>query len=238
MSEYTPAERIILPMSFSTSTHLFLACSCYTPFTGWRTYFQAFALPHPDECRRLTSTSTPLSLSHCGVISGINIHGIAVLHDTVLDPSTRGALIAIRVNAFESSCPVSSLLKHGILRLRGPAHTSHDHHSEIGTITFQVVGLLSYSQIPFLRPSFNGVGRAFNAYKKGSDWIVVALDYDVHLDGDDNKNERKAKVVEYPSILRFPTPRTLLDYDPYFGRICLRSAITECNVIEIFDLSV
>ena len=224
--------------SISTSTHLLLARSFYTP-AGWSTFFEAFALPPPDIHRRLASASTSISLepSHRGTIPGINVGKALLLHDSILDPTTQDVLIAIRVRAFETTRPFTSLLRHGVLRLSS-ALACHD-DPEIGAITFQLHGPLGQvSQMPFLHPSFNGTGRAFYTLEPG---ILSALEYDLHgsSSGDGEGEKHAAMVTVYPSILRFPTPRrALLDYDPYFGRICLQSGMAKYSVIEILDLAV
>jgi hypothetical protein len=227
---------ITWPMSVSTSTHLLLAGSFYTQAAGWCTFFQAYTLPPPHPHRRFTPTSTPLSPSHSGLISGIKVCDNVLLHDAILDTTTQDVLIAIRVHAFETSRPRTPLSKHGILRL-STATTRHDH--EVGTVIFQLLGSLGQlSQAPFFHPSFNGTGRVFYMRELDSyGRVVSALEYDLRASGGEDE-AHKAKVMEYPSILRFPTPHTLLDYDPYSGRICLRFVMAKYSVIEILDLAV
>lgn len=248
-------EEVNPPTSISTSTHLLLASSFYTQATGWSTFLQAFPLPHPNTHRRSTppSSSTPLSPSHQGIIPGINICSIVLLHDAVLDGSTQDVLITIRVHAFEPSRPRSSLSRYGVLRLSGTAHghgrgmsSSSSRATDsgaLGTVTFRVLGSFGQPELfrtPFLHPSFNGAGRVFYTHEPGS-YVVAALEYDVHggVDGGGGDDgEPEATVIEHPCIKRFPTSRTLLDYDPYSGRICLQSAMSRYSVIEILDLAV
>ncbi|KAF8556469.1 hypothetical protein OG21DRAFT_1506574 [Imleria badia] len=224
------ATEITLSKAFPTSTHLLLAQSFYTRAAGWSTFFQAFALPLPDAHRRLTSTLTSISPSHRGIIPGINVRETVLLHDSILDPPTQDVFIAIRVHAFEPARPLPS--KHGIVHL----HTSRDH--EVGTIAFELLGSLGqFSQTPFLHPSFDGTGRVFYALESGSYGIVSALEYDLHASSGDD-DELEAKITEHPCVLRTSTPRTLLDYDPYFGRICLQSGVgSQHSMIEVFDLA-
>ena len=42
----------------------------------------------------------------------------------------------------------------------------------------------------------------------------------------------------HPSILQFPDPHKILDYDPYSGRIRHQSVIVVDRMIEILDLVV
>ncbi|KAF8437083.1 hypothetical protein L210DRAFT_3641060 [Boletus edulis BED1] len=234
LPNWNAVEEFTSPTSISTSTHVLVAVSFYTRAAGWSTFFQAFSLPPPHTHRYSIPASTPLSLSHRGLIPGINLPEIVLLHDAILDSTTQDVVIAIRVHAFESSRPRSPLSKHGILRLSA-VQPPGDH--EVGTITFRLLSPIGHPRAFFLHPSFNGTGRAFYTLEPGSHGIVSALEYDLRTRGYDD-GEQEAKVVEYPSILRFPTPRTLLDYDPYAGRICLRSTMTKYSVIEILDLAV
>ncbi|KAF8556470.1 hypothetical protein OG21DRAFT_1483087 [Imleria badia] len=186
--------------SISTSTHLILARSSWTPAAGWSSFFEAFALPPPDPHRRFTSTSTPLSPSHRGTIPRLDVSETVLLNDSILDPTTQDILVAIRVHAFEPSHPLSP--KHGVLRLSGaPTSDAHDH--EVGNITFQLLGPLGHSRVPFPHPSFNGTGRVFYTREPGPYGIVSALEYDLHASRGDEEAQ-SATVVEYPSILRFP----------------------------------
>lgn len=238
MPEWTSIEEITSPTRISTSTHLILARSFYTQAGGWCTFLQAFTLPDPNAHSHFAPPSIPLHPSHSGIISGINVRDSILLHDAVLDGSTQDVLITVRVHAFEPSRPRRPLSRYGIFRLGG---TSQD---ELGTVGFRLVGSLGeLSRTPFLHPSFNGAGRAFYTLEPGLYGIVAALEYDVRGGGGgdgegEDKEEPEAKVIEYPSILRFPTPRTLLDYDPYSGRICLRSSMAKYSVIEVLDLAV
>lgn len=217
--------------SISTSSHLILARSLYTLAAGWSTFFQAFALPLPNSHEHLRFT--PLSHSHRGIIPGMNVRDVVLLHDAILDPSTQDTLITIRVHAFEPSRPHVALSKYGTLRL-GKSRS----RNEVGTIAFQLVGSLGQlSRTPFFHPSFNGIGRAFYTLEPSSFGIIAALEYDVRTDGT-RADEAVAKVVEYPSVIRFQTLRTLSDYDPYSGRICLQSSMAKYRVIEILDLAV
>ncbi|KAG8215020.1 hypothetical protein J3R82DRAFT_8428 [Butyriboletus roseoflavus] len=228
-------DEITPPTSISTSTHLLLARSFYTQAVGWNTFLQAFTLPHPNTHRHFAPPSTPLRPSHRGIIPGINVRDSVLLHDAVLDGPTQDVLITVCVHAFEPSRPRRHLSRYGILRL-GVAS-----REELGTVAFKLLGSLgqlSRARMPFLHPSFNGAGRAFYTIEPGLYGIVAALEYDVRGGGGGNDDEPEAKVIEYPSILRFPTPRTLLDYDPYSGRICLRSAMAKYSVIEVLDLAV
>lgn len=236
MPEWRGITDITRPISVSTSTHLLLAGSFYTQAAGWSTFLQAYALPPPHTHRRFTPTSTPLSPSHRGIIPGINVCDTVLLHDTILDPTTQDVLITIRVHAFEPSRPRTPLSKHGILRL-STVTTPHDH--EVGAVAFQLLGSLGQlPQAPFLHPSFNGTGRVFYTREPDSFWRVIsALEYDLRTSGGEDQ-AHEAKVMEYTSILLFPTPCTLLDYDPYSGRICLRSVMAKFSVIEILDLAV
>lgn len=233
MPQWTSIEDITSPRSISTSTHLVLARSFYTRAAGWSTFIQAFALSHLNPHRDFT----PLSPSHQGIIPGINVRDTVLLHDSVLDASTQDVLITIRVEAFEPSRPRSSLLRYGMLRLGGTTRgTSSSSHDKLGTVALRLLGSFGpVSQVPFLHPSSNGAGRAFYMSSYG---IVSVFEYDVHGGGGGEDDEREAKVIDYNSILRYQTPRTLLDYDPYSGRICLRSAMAKYSVIEIWDLAV
>ncbi|KAH0836407.1 hypothetical protein J3R83DRAFT_8008 [Lanmaoa asiatica] len=234
-TEWPSINELTPPTSISTSTHLLLAVSFYAQATGWSTFIQAFTLPHPDTRRSFTPASTPLSPSHSGIIHGIYLRDRVLLRDAVLDPATQDVLITIRVHAFEPSRPRSPLSKYGILRLGSTAHsTSPD---RVGTVAFRLLGFLGQlSRTPFLHPSFNGTGRAFYTPERR---IIAALEYDVPRDGGGGgDDEPEARVIEYPSILRFSTPCRLLDYDPYSGRICLQSAMAKYRVIEILDLAV
>ncbi|KAF8142005.1 hypothetical protein EV363DRAFT_1468924 [Boletus edulis] len=232
-----PERRLVregtLFKGISTSTHLVLARSFYTEAAGWSTFFQAFTLP-TSHIRCSPPTSVPLSPSHHAVIPGINVRlfGSLLLHDAVLDASTQDVLIAIRIHTFESSRPRVSISQHGILRL-STTHTTRG--QEVGTIAFQLLGPFSHSQMLFVHPSFNGVGRLFYL---SSDRVIAALEYGIYAGGGSNgDHEHGAKVVDYPSLLQFPTPRSLMDYDPYSGRICLRYAIGNNCTFEIFDFS-
>ena len=232
MPEWT-AIKTTWPMSVSTSTHLLLGVSFYTP-AGWRTFLQAYALPPPHtHYHRFTPTSTPLDPSHRGIIPGISAHDTVLLHDAILDPVTQDALIAIRVDAFEPSRPYTPLAKHDILRL-STANTS-----QVGTVTFRLLGSLGHSPAPFLHPSFNGTGRVFCTHQVGPyGKFVAALEYDLHANVGDDDEAHEAKVTEYLSILRSPTTRRLLDYDPYSGRICLQASQGKHSTIEILELAV
>ena len=235
MLEWRSIREITLPKAISTSTHLLLAQSFYTRAAGWSTFFQAFALPLPDTNRPLTSTSisTPLNTSHRGVIPGINVRETILLHDSIPDPITQEVFIAIRVHASEPARPRSLPSKYGIIRLRTPCDEA------VSTITFQLLGSLGqFSQTPFLHPSFDGTGRVFYALESGSYGIVSALEYELLADSGDDDDESEAETMEFPCVLRTSTPRTLLDYDPYFGRICLQSGVgQQYSVIEVLDLS-
>lgn len=213
--------------SISTSTHLVLARSFYTLAGGWSTFFQAFALPHPNTHERFT----PLSHSHRGIIRGIIVRDVVLLHDAVVDPSTQDILITIRVHAFEPSRPHVALSKYGTLRLDRP-------HDEVGTITFRLLG--SFGQLSrtlSFHPSFNGTGRVFYTIEPSSFGIIAALEYNVRSHGG-RVDKPHANVMEYPLVLRFQTLRTLLDYDPYSGRVCLQSTMAKYRVVEILDLAV
>ncbi|KAN0088836.1 hypothetical protein V8E55_005893 [Tylopilus felleus] len=237
VTEHISTDFPTLPTSISTSTHLVLAWSYQSgAYGGWRTIFQAFEIHPTDTHYRFTSTSTPLSPSHSGIISDIHVSDTVLLHDSIFDPSTQDTLIAIRVCALESSSPPSFFLKHGILRLSA-APASDDH--KIGTITFQLLGSFGrLSETPLLHPSFHGIGRAFYLLEPGLHGIISVLEYDLGASASGkNYGEQEAKVVEYPSVLRLPTPRRILDYDPYSGLICLQPLMKR-DEVEIFDLSV
>ncbi|KAG6374724.1 hypothetical protein JVT61DRAFT_4095 [Boletus reticuloceps] len=231
MPERELIKKITAPKSISTSTHLVLAWSFYTEAAGWCTCFEAFALPTTHTHHYPTAVSTHLDPSHQGIIPGISVRvkGTLLLHDAVLDSSTQDVLIAIRVRTFR---PRTSLSQHGILRL-GTIHGDR----EVGTIAFQLLGPFLNRQIPLLRPCFNGTSRVFYTRNKDAHWIVGALEYNLHASSNEVDGEHGAKVVTHPCVLQFPTQRTLLDYDPYYGRICLRYTTANYTAIEILDLS-
>ncbi|KAF8449409.1 hypothetical protein L210DRAFT_2663152 [Boletus edulis BED1] len=215
-------ERPVLSI-ISTSTHVVIATAFYAiATTGWRLLFQAFALPPPHPYHHSTSSSIALSPSHRGLIPG-TIGSCHTLRDAVIDPTTQDVLIAVQIHS-----------SYNILRLSA-AHASRDH--EFGTITLQSLGPFGHSGMRLLHPSFHGTGRAFGTLKQPSHTAVSAVEYDVRTRDDDSEVD-EAKFMEYPSILRFQTPRKLLDYDPYTGLLCLRSATKPYNIIEILDLAV
>ena len=227
------------PMSISTSTHLVLARSFYTQAAGWCTFVQAYALPPPHAHRRSTPTSTPLSPSHRGIIPSISVDNTVLLQDVILDPITQEVVIAIRVHAFSLSRPCLPVSKHGNLRL-GTANAPHG-HEVVGTVAFQLLGRFGrLSGVPFIYPSFNGTGRVFYLIESGASGFasLVALEYDLSASGGINEPEHGAKVKEYLWVMRFPTPRVLLRYDPYSGRICFQFSMAKYSVIEILDLAV
>ena len=199
------------------------------------TFLEAFVLPSAHANPGSATTSVLLSPSHRGIAPGINVRESVLLHDAVLDPTTQDILIAIRVHAYEPSRSHGSRSQHGILRL-SCTRTSDDHGSEVGTITFQLLGSLGkFSQTPFVYPSFNGTGRVFYGLESG---VISVLEYDLHASNGDGEHE--ARVTQYPSILRVSRLHTLLSYDPCSGRLCLGSSMGRynMNVIEILDLAV
>ena len=220
-----PEDTSFFISTISTSTHIILARSFYVPATGWSTIFNSYALPLPTT----HAGSTPLELSHRGIVPESLSDHLVLLHDAICDPSTQNILVTIRLSIFDSSCCDVPLFKHGTLCLR------RSHPGQVGTITFQALGPLGkFPRDLFDRPSFNGIGRAFHTVPP-THRIVAAFEYDVRGGG---KDKMEGKVREYPSILRFPTSRRLLDFDPYGGRICLQSTMKGYNVIEIWDLCV
>ncbi|KAF8437080.1 hypothetical protein L210DRAFT_2353983 [Boletus edulis BED1] len=64
-------EEFISSSSISTSTHVLMAISFYGSTAGWRTFFQAFALPppHPHNNSIPTPTPTAIGPSHRGTIT-------------------------------------------------------------------------------------------------------------------------------------------------------------------------
>ena len=231
---------VAMPKCISTSTHLLLIKSFYSRAVGWNTFFQVFVLPPPKINHSSAPASITLSCSHKGIIPDINVGGGVLLHDAVIDPSTQDVLIVIRAVVYEPSRCQSPISKHGILLLSS-APTSHD---EVGTVAFHPLGSLGHHpRILFHLPSFDGTGRMLYMFEQSPYYIVSAFEYDLHAKcGDNDDGEHEAKGVHYPCVLRFPTTprRTLLDYDPYSGRICFEYTITmpEASVIEIFDLAV
>ncbi|KAG9309500.1 hypothetical protein JVU11DRAFT_10471 [Chiua virens] len=246
--EWTAIEDTLTPpTSISTLTHLLVARSFYAQATGWNTFLQAFTLPLPNDTHhhRPALLSSPLlNPSHQGIIRGINMRDSILLQDAILDLSTQDVFITLRVHAFEPSRPHSPVSKYGFLRLAASPSTSHTSHAfdcgvGLGAVAFNLLGSLGqFSRTPFLHPSFNGAGRVFYTLEPGSNGIVAGLEYDVRGGGAQSPDEHVAKVVEHPSILRFSTPRTLLDYDPYSGRLCLQLTMGKYRVIEILDLAV
>ncbi|KAF8449420.1 hypothetical protein L210DRAFT_3641004 [Boletus edulis BED1] len=217
ITESAPIEGRILPTSISTSTHVVLALS-YLSDDRWRTYFQAFALP-PSNTHRGTSTSAPLNPSHSGVIFDIQIHDYALLHDAIVESPTQDVLIAIQVQPTTTPNPAR---RHGILRL-----------STDGTITFQLLGSLGQtSYMCSAHSSFHGMGRAFMLEVTGAGGFIGALDYYLRPGGNE------IEVSESRNKMRCAARHSILDYDPYSGRICLGSYLSSNTVIEIMDLAV
>ncbi|KAG6374696.1 hypothetical protein JVT61DRAFT_4065 [Boletus reticuloceps] len=234
-------EEFISSSSISTSTHVLMTRSFYGSTAGWRTFFQAFALPppHPHNNSIPTPTPTALGPSHRGLVPGIKLSNTVLLLQDAVDPTTQDVLIAIRVHMVEPSQPRTPLSKHGVLRLSA-FDSSSDH--PIGTITFQPLGPFSHSRIA--HPSFTGTSRVFYMkHKQESRAVISALEYDVRARAHGNRNSDddeapEAKVVEYPGILRLPTKQILFDYDPYSGRICLLSDMETHSVIEVLSFGV
>ncbi|KAF8437075.1 hypothetical protein L210DRAFT_3647402 [Boletus edulis BED1] len=192
--------------SISTSTHVVMGRS-YFSGDGRRTFFQAFSLPPSNnQC-----PSTSLSPSHRGVISDIEVFDNALLHDAIVDSSTKDVLITIRVHTRAAG---GLKCEHGILRL-----------STDGTITFQLLG------------SFHGSGRAFTFELAGHHGLISAVDYDLRASGND---DNETKVAEYPRVVRCSSYHDLEDYDPYSGRLCIARHISNLYppVIEIVDLAI
>ncbi|KAG6370935.1 hypothetical protein JVT61DRAFT_10798 [Boletus reticuloceps] len=220
ITEFLPMH--YLPTSISTSTHVVMGRS-YCSGDGRRTFFQAFPLPPAN----IQCSSTPLSPSHRGVIFDIEVFDNALLHDTIVDSSTKDVLITIRVHTRATG----HLWKceHGILPL-----------STDGGITFQLLGPLGQiSRFPFYRPSgsFHGSGRAFIFKVAEPHGLISALDYDLRASGND---DNETKVAEYPRVVRCSSRHDLLDYDPYSGRLCLARYPKNLSppVIEIVDLAI
>ncbi|KAF8449463.1 hypothetical protein L210DRAFT_583703 [Boletus edulis BED1] len=236
-------EEFISSSSISTSTHVLMAISFYGSTAGWRTFFQAFALPplHPHNNSIPTPTPTAIGPSHRGLAPGIKLSYTVLLQDAVIDPTTQDVLIAIRVHMFEPSQPRTPLSKHGVLRLSA-VDSSSDH--PIGTITFQPLGPFIHPRIALDHPSFTGTSRVFYMrLKRGWRYVISTLEYDVRARAHGNRNgdddgAHEAKVVEYPDILRLPTKQILFDYDPYSGRICLLSDMEQHSVIEVLSFGV
>ncbi|KIJ20631.1 hypothetical protein PAXINDRAFT_95698 [Paxillus involutus ATCC 200175] len=225
-AESTNAEEFTETTGFSTSTHLILSTSFYSPMTGWCTHLEAFAIPPPTQLQHLPDSSS-LSLSHSGFIPAITLNQGVLLHDSIVDPATGDVLIKIRAHSFEPDRPRNSISSYGTLRL----HNTHSTQS-VGTIEFHNLGPFGQlARTPFLHPSLNGKGRTFYTVEPGIYNKVSALEWDV-------SDESQAKVVEYPSILRFPSTRTLLDYDQYQGRLCLRYMMPKYRIIEILDFAI
>ncbi|KAF8141998.1 hypothetical protein EV363DRAFT_41426 [Boletus edulis] len=207
--------------SISTSTHVVMGRS-YFSGDGRRTFFQAFSLPPSNnQC-----PSTSLSPSHRGVISDIEVFDNALLHDAIVDSSTKDVLITIRVHTRAAG---GLKCEHGILRL-----------STDGTITFQLLGDLGQlSHSPSHRPSgsFHGSGRAFTFELAGHHGHISAVDYDLRASGND---DNETKVAEYPRVVRCSSYHDLEDYDPYSGRLCIARHISNLYppVIEIVDLAI
>ncbi|KAF8142060.1 hypothetical protein EV363DRAFT_1426031 [Boletus edulis] len=217
------------PMCISTSTHIVLANSLYSRAAGWHTFFQAFALPTPHTHCHLTLVSTPLTPSHHGVIPGTQVNG-TLLHDAVLDSSTQDVLITIFVETFEPSRPRIPLPGYGTLRL-STTHVARDH--EVGTIAFQPLGPLNHPPFYPHRPCFSGTGRVFYLTRKGSNWIIAALEYDLF-----GRDSGATQTTRYLHALRFPNPfdQVIMDYDPYAGQICLHTT-ADGSSIKVFDFS-
>lgn len=153
-----------------------------------------------------------------------------LLHDSVFEATTQDTLIAIAVRTFDSPTSPNPVLKYGVLRLR---NTPKSH--EVGTIAFQLLGSLGQLSRPsFLYPSFNGTGRVFFMQQSGARGTISMFEYNLRMGGDDGVQD--AKVVEYPSILQFPTSPRFLDYDPYSCRICVQPAML-CDTVEIYELA-
>lgn len=236
MTEGTHYSRVTSPKTISTSTHVLLVWSAYDLGAGWSTFFQAFALPPSDTYPHFISAPTPLNHSHFGIATNMHVGDIALLHNSILDPTTQDVLISIQVR---SGCPAYPFVSHGILRLTA-APTSCDHDSEIGTLTFQLLRSFGqHSRMPLfkLNPSLNGIGRVF--YISLPEMFLSALEYGLHTDSDDDDDEHTTKIVEYPSILSFPTEVPHIQhYDPYSGRICLLDEREKYSVVDVFDLGV
>lgn len=220
-------------MSISTSTHLLLGWSFDTE-AGPSTVLLAFPLPLPNP----HAPSTTLSHSHRGVIPCMSIvHKITLLHDTILDTPTHDVLMTIRAETLRPHVP-PSYSEYFLLRFGG------SRHDEPATITFQPLdSIISGFGVKFVQPSFRTTGRMFyirplcqvrqKMSHRHSRQDLSALEYNVCTDGH-RADTPKVSVVDYPSILQFRNSRTVLDYDPYSGRLCLRAG--HHRAVEIWDL--
>ena len=209
----------------SISTATLLARTIFT-FDTPRTVIEAFALLLPDLHVRFTI----LCHSHRGILRD-SIRRIVLLRDAVLDPSPQDTFITIRFSRFDSG----QCLHYGEY---GTLCLEMSNHDEVGTIEFRLFGSFGrYAEATPFYPSFSGTDRAFYIRERSLGGVPTAFEYDACGDEGTYKLQGKhASGVTRSSTLRFLTTRAVVDYDPYCGRLCLRSGEKKDGVIEILDI--
>lgn len=203
----------------STSTHIILTRAALDNSV---TCFEAFPLPLLES----HGHSTPLKISHRGVILGIGAESLELLHE-MCDPFTQDIIITLRVMS-------SKLIIFGTRRYNsncGALRLCKSRHGEVGGLTFRLFDSIDRDdRLPFIRSPFNGTRRVFHSNSKITSGTFDVSEYAVLINGNETK------VREYPAVLQFPPRYRLLDYDPYRGCLCFNTRPRLGNKIEIWDL--